>query len=285
MAMMNCLMQLRKVVNHPDLFEPRSIITPFVLDPVPFNLPLKVFLRTTSHDGVSTGLLNPLWCGSTGQPSFDAAVSHDLIESDALGRLCEELPAREASTSPEAIECGAEYDDDDALRDLIRQIQKKREDDRQQTIRFQNHMNSRRCKTKCFPYNSRLQSMLKTPGQFSRRTDLDVLNTPSELLALRRTQLQRAEDVDQLVKKFVFCVPKAGVREDRDSRPCEHRDKSYDVLLRPLEECLRPFRAVEARLSSFFPDKKLIQFGKSFISDITDCSLQVVHRSPGRGWS
>merc|ERR1719223_1303465 len=29
MGMMNVLMQLRKVCNHPDLFEPRSIITPF----------------------------------------------------------------------------------------------------------------------------------------------------------------------------------------------------------------------------------------------------------------
>lgn len=31
MGMMNVLMQLRKVCNHPDLFEPRSVITPFVM--------------------------------------------------------------------------------------------------------------------------------------------------------------------------------------------------------------------------------------------------------------
>ena len=32
-SMMNVLMQLRKVCNHPDLFEPRSIVTPFFTHP------------------------------------------------------------------------------------------------------------------------------------------------------------------------------------------------------------------------------------------------------------
>lgn len=263
MAMMNVLMQLRKVVNHPDLFEPRSIITPFVLEPVPFTLPQKVFLKSVSDDMVSIGLLAPLWCGSTGHPSLDIAVSHDLIQSDSLNRLCEEIPALEVATESTKMECGSEYDDDDALRDLIKQIKKKREEDRQQTILFQNQLNLLRCKTKCFPYNSRLQSVVGTPGEFGKRKDLDVLNTPSELLAFRRTQQQRADDVNELVKKFVFCVPKAGVREDSSSRPWEARDASHDVLIRPVEECLRPFRSAQARLTSFFPDKKLIQFGKS----------------------
>ena len=34
MSMMNVLMQLRKVCNHPDLFEPRSIVTPFKMEPL-----------------------------------------------------------------------------------------------------------------------------------------------------------------------------------------------------------------------------------------------------------
>jgi Helicase conserved C-terminal domain len=34
MGMMNVLMQLRKVCNHPDLFEPRPIASPFVLEPL-----------------------------------------------------------------------------------------------------------------------------------------------------------------------------------------------------------------------------------------------------------
>jgi helicase SWR1 len=65
--------------------------------------------------------------------------------------------------------------------------------------------------------------------------------------------------LDELVKKFVFCIPKAGVREypsivGRDS------SAPHEALLSPVEEYLHPFRSVHARLSSFFPDKKLIQF-------------------------
>lgn len=37
-SIMNVLMQLRKVCNHPDLFEPRSIESPFIMqDRVRFN--------------------------------------------------------------------------------------------------------------------------------------------------------------------------------------------------------------------------------------------------------
>jgi len=34
MGMMSVLMQLRKVCNHPDLFEPRSVTSPFVMEPI-----------------------------------------------------------------------------------------------------------------------------------------------------------------------------------------------------------------------------------------------------------
>jgi hypothetical protein len=35
--MMNVLMQLRKVCNHPDLFEPRPIVSPFICDNIFYN--------------------------------------------------------------------------------------------------------------------------------------------------------------------------------------------------------------------------------------------------------
>eukprot|EP00188_Purpureofilum_apyrenoidigerum_P006216 Plantae.Rhodophyta-Purpureofilum_apyrenoidigerum.ctg9254.p1 GENE.Plantae.Rhodophyta-Purpureofilum_apyrenoidigerum.ctg9254~~Plantae.Rhodophyta-Purpureofilum_apyrenoidigerum.ctg9254.p1 ORF type:complete len:602 (+),score=102.27 Plantae.Rhodophyta-Purpureofilum_apyrenoidigerum.ctg9254:145-1806(+) len=38
-GVMNVLMQLRKVCNHPDLFEGRPIVSPFLLDRLPFRVP------------------------------------------------------------------------------------------------------------------------------------------------------------------------------------------------------------------------------------------------------
>ena len=39
MGMMGILMQLRKVCNHPDLFEPRSIVSPFSHEPLQITMP------------------------------------------------------------------------------------------------------------------------------------------------------------------------------------------------------------------------------------------------------
>ena len=220
---------------------------------MPLSLPHAVFLKPSPLENASPGLLNPLWCGSTGQPDFVVALSHDLILSDQLSRLSETL-----SSKSEESQSNVEPDDDQALLDLIKQIRKAREEDRQNTIAFQNQVNRRRCWAKSFPYNSCLQRAVRTPGEFKSRKDFDLLKTPSDLLALRRTQQQRADDVDHLVKKFAFCVPKAGVGAER-CRPFQGRHEAQEVLLRPLEEYLRPFRPVQARLSSFFPDKNLVQ--------------------------
>lgn len=37
MSVINILMQLRKVCNHPNLFDPRPIQSPFITQPIVFN--------------------------------------------------------------------------------------------------------------------------------------------------------------------------------------------------------------------------------------------------------
>jgi SNF2 family DNA or RNA helicase len=257
MTMMNVLMQLRKVCNHPDLFEPRSVITPFVLDAVPIEVPSSILLVPKGvMERASTTILLPLWCGSSGLPSIESALFHDQIESDELMLLREELP-EPSQMEFEGLE--TTIDDDSALHDLLRRVREGRERNRRGNVRFLDKTNSMRCEVASFPYPLKLQHAVKVPGSFRDRTDLDTLNTPTDLLALRRTQQQCANDLDELVKKFVFCIPKAGVRE---SPSIVGRDSSapHEALLSPVEEYLHPFRSVQARLSSFFPDKKLIQF-------------------------
>ena len=43
MSVINILMQLRKVCNHPDLFEPRPILSPFVTEAIECRVPSRVF--------------------------------------------------------------------------------------------------------------------------------------------------------------------------------------------------------------------------------------------------
>lgn len=49
LGMMNILMQLRKVCNHPDLFEPRPIISPFVSEPLTYAPPRILLNITEKH--------------------------------------------------------------------------------------------------------------------------------------------------------------------------------------------------------------------------------------------
>jgi SNF2 family DNA or RNA helicase len=61
MGMMNVLMQLRKVCNHPDLFEPRLIDTPFAQAPLALQLPCIVAGLTRDRWELPRELLQPLW--------------------------------------------------------------------------------------------------------------------------------------------------------------------------------------------------------------------------------
>jgi E1A-binding protein p400 len=93
----------------------------------------------------------------------------------------------------------------------------------------------------------------------------DLMSTPTHLLALRRDQRERANDLSEMIKNFVFAVPKAGARPPvadtcfvcKDEFP---ESTLSEILMKPVEQCLEPFRESNARLSSFFPDKKLVQF-------------------------
>jgi E1A-binding protein p400 len=267
MGMMNVLMQLRKVCNHPDLFEPRPVVTPFVLDPI--DMPMSSCIpfvcgAKSVFDDVSEFLYKPLWCGSRGELSLDATMRHDPIESDCLRNL-------EASLSADSSD-GLAVDEDTgenvpALQNLLKSLREKAEVAKEDNVHFQNRLNSWRCRSDPFAYSSRLISAVTIQRKPLFREDHDVLSTPSQLLSLRRTQRQRADDVEDLVRKFVFCVPKAGTRRrpvllsnSASSKGDIPEATLEDMLREPLEEILRPFRKANARLSSFFPDKKLVQF-------------------------
>lgn len=43
LSVINVLMQLRKVCNHPNLFEPRPTISPFQMEALTFTVPRSIF--------------------------------------------------------------------------------------------------------------------------------------------------------------------------------------------------------------------------------------------------
>jgi SNF2 family DNA or RNA helicase len=266
MGMMNVLMQLRKVCNHPDLFEPRSVITSFMLQPVICDVPSDIRKMIGSADPllcVSESLLRPLWCGSCGVPALENAMRHDGAESDELLLLedridpQQEIPDSEINYSAEEYHPALIY-----LMNTMRESSKRR---RRQKALFQGEINTKRCAAKSFLYNARLVEnvCLNLHGE---RKQGDAMNAPSAFLAAMRSQEDIAASMSETIKRFVFAVPKAGASPPTiQSNGCveldaEEREQFAILSVALQDEVLTPFNEAYARLTSFFPDKKLVQF-------------------------
>lgn len=273
LGMMNVLMQLRKVCNHPDLFEPRSIITPFVLPGLKNSIPSDVCSATEDKpvsERLSENLLKPLWCGSTGLPSIEAALRHNQIES----RQLRDLKATFDKESLLSFEGDGAKDCPDELKTLVKEVNAMRRQKKEQHIDFNNTINAGRCSQPEFSYSMQVINAVAVDVDIFRRENpvelrkRQIILTPAELLKLRKNELERANQLDATIDKFVFCVPRASARAPiLDSTgpqtlglSSQHQKEMEEELLKPLEEHLKPSRKAHARLSSFFPDKKFIQY-------------------------
>ena len=272
MGMMNVLMQLRKVCNHPDLFEPRSVVTPFVLPGLSCNVPSLVCEASSAWppiDRVSHNVVQQMWCGSGGLPSISASMRHDMVESEELQRLSTTISS--SAMVSDLTERGDEACPDE-LTELVSNVRQLRREKAEANLKFRNSINHKRCHAPFFPYSDRLLTSLQVEYSVLQRSEpvelknRKILLTPEMLLNMRKDQQQRADDLEEIIDKFVFCVPPAGARAPRleaGNRSSEFSlaTKNLDeMLLEPVEELVRPYRKSQARLSTFFPDKKLIQF-------------------------
>jgi SNF2 family DNA or RNA helicase len=272
MGMMNVLMQLRKVCNHPDLFEPRAVITPFAMDGIDAVVP-KVIFECLERDiwlTVSDCVIASLWCGSTGLPCPSLCLDHNQLVAEQLSRLRTPLQVFTESVIDATID--EPIPDKGMCEGLARHLSEIWQSERQRKYNVktsQSRINEKRCEAPSFPYPVSLQVAVSTdtnPLDY-RSDDCDrfkgVLSTPQQLLEMKRSLQDRSDEAEDLIKKFVFCVPKAGASRPK-VEPRSNKEKWVpsiaEMLLEPVEELLRPYQNAQARLSSFFPDKRLVQF-------------------------
>ena len=85
MGMMSVLMQLRKVCNHPDLFEPRTVVTPFFMERVTLGTAgCVVNAIDSSQEQLSGYLMYPLWSCGRMQPVCAAGKQMPPVRSKVL---------------------------------------------------------------------------------------------------------------------------------------------------------------------------------------------------------
>jgi len=278
MGMMSVLMQLRKVCNHPDLFEPRSVVTPFFSECLNITAPLCV-ININKHDCVhqklSPHLIHPLWSMGVGIPSFDVTMKNDSIIASELHKLQTPSPTiRKSLHDRDVREPKPTKGLKSGLMRHLDRIWNKAKIEEEEKKRFHSQINSLRCdgRTSSFPQSLvdtlTIDLCLQRKTVKSKKVDvIRISETPDELLKMIKTQQERADDLEDLIKKFVFCVPKAGSRSPvltgakYSHKNCDVNERYLSsALSRSFEAYFKPFKEVQSRLTSFFPDKKLIQF-------------------------
>ena len=261
LGMMNILMQLRKVCNHPDLFEPRPIVSPFLCDPIPYQ-PGNAFLN----------LLQPLILANLSPPLLHLwAMDLDALSRECLRSLC---PNEELFTSqvlspslpiPSSIRALPE------LIPYIQNMQKQCKENFSLRLHFQYCLNVFRCSKPSLSFDFRVVRAL------SINSFLDVVmrSRSSPRLALRITPawyvlIRSLQDVVDscltLIEKFVFVLPKASSKGPSliTSKPLfadmVARNTTYYAAREYLRRALLPFYPSYIRQKIYFPDRKLVQF-------------------------
>jgi SNF2 family DNA or RNA helicase len=275
MGMMSVLMQLRKVCNHPDLFEPRAVITPFAMESINMSVPHTILecQERRIWDRVSDFLISPLWCCYNDQSSSSESPNCDTIMEEQYLRIrvpYEDFMGRWFNGSIDSdLEPLPEEGLGEGLINHLRETRKSQVETRESLKNMQWRNNERRCNSRAFSYPYRTQSAVLVDAlscgnpENSVSYKQSILSTPELLLTMRRSIKERADDFDTIIQNFAFCVPKAGVNKPKlfsTGKSVNSSTSFEEMLVEPLENFLRPFQKVKARLSSFFPDKRLVQF-------------------------
>jgi E1A-binding protein p400 len=260
MGMMNVLMQLRKVCNHPDLFEPRSIVTPFSPEPLSFVTASCVVNALDNNEplkNVSSYLINFLWSFGCGLPSVDSSLKHDSYFSCRKSSLqidVKTLKNRFANDDSITEPCDND-NKSNGLQRLLRNIWLESKAERLNMAESRARLNALRCDPYPFAFPSSTQDSVLINGKRSNASDTysHISCTPTELLRMKRLQEDlETNESNVLMKSFVFYVPKAGVQPPK-LFPHERTSEREPLI----EEIRSSFRGSN---QLFFPDKKLVQF-------------------------
>ncbi|KAL4930558.1 putative SNF2 family helicase/ATPase (Swr1) [Aspergillus undulatus] len=264
LSIINCLMQLRKVCNHPDLFETRPISTSFAMS------------RSVATDFETKELLvrrRLLWQHPLEKLDFDFLNLVPISREDISRRLADD-GARIMAYVPFNTLRERQYHRtnwnmkfngstmESTLEALENDCRKRRMAELERFLYFESKRHGRRP-----VYGSSLIEFLTADskqrptanGPLRKRSYADWLSSQSSVLASMIMSLEeRSLDMDGYVQRFACVTPAAiaaGVTEAAltpiSTRHLTNKDRfpSHD-----------PFHEAQMRLSIAFPDKRLLQY-------------------------
>jgi helicase SWR1 len=264
LSIINCLMQLRKVCNHPDLFETRQISTSFVM-----STSLATDYETKDHlvrrrllyqhplDNLDLDFLNLA-------PVFREDLSKRLVQDTSRIMAFEPLKAlRERQYLRTNWQMGF---DGSSVRSTLESMEniarKKRMSELESTLYFESNRHGRRP-----VWGKNLIDFLtieKPYNGFSTRGSVQVskleqlANQSSVLSSMINSIDDRALSMEGYIQRFACVTPAATATGTTEAAITPLETRYFDRNLKYHQ--YDPFHEAQMRLSIAFPDKRLLQY-------------------------
>ncbi|KAJ7569569.1 hypothetical protein O6H91_01G084300 [Diphasiastrum complanatum] len=266
LGLINVLMQLRKVCNHPDLFEGRPIISSFDMEGIDMHQSSAVcsVLEVKPLLGVNLAEVNL----QISQLEFEMTS----WEADEVAHIATPAPLIEeiASTGADSWKELPSVENRNFFADIQAVFLEQRERLRREKAAAFAWLNILRCSNRPV-YGCDLRKSLLVEHPVYNVHELK--SRPSKFLEFSSvisdivlTPLMRCEQLADLIEAFVVVIPAA--RAPWTVAWCSHlpfqpptlKPSSLDECLTETSELLQPLRRIIVRRQLFFPDRRLLQF-------------------------
>ncbi|KAI8647815.1 SNF2 family N-terminal domain-containing protein [Parasitella parasitica] len=266
LSIINCLMQLRKVCNHPDLFEERPILTSFAMDDqVQFNgqcleTLVRRHMSKQTRDKVNLGFLNLILTDASQNKILSQTVANDTLRLEATKDIMNEIANHQKRISvaeSRAVTSTSHYQD-------LKKYAKYREMQmhihaagRWQMIHYVNHF---RCAQRPL-YDANLIALLSPGTKYMFSHDpkqyLDQCEAVYRAVSSYRGRISSNLHV---LEQFGFVTPKVVLNADRKTTQPQVENDQMQLLRSATSVQNDIFHPIESRLSIAFPDKRLLQY-------------------------
>lgn len=267
LSIINCLMQLRKVCNHPDLFEERPILTSFAMHDQVYYVgeTLEHLVRKKwNHNKdlfkmVDFGFLN-LVLMDNDHNKMTRCVAEDTIRLEATKEILNTIVKHQKKVTlaeSRGVVTSRDYHD-------LKKFAKYREMqmhlaavDKWQTINYVNHF---RCAKRPL-YDANLIRLCSNsmPYMFAHQPRQYLENCESLYHAVTSYKDRIDQNLD-LLNQVGFVTPKVVVLHDSNSNSVVIPEQVEQQLVQATSVENDIFHPIQSRLSIAFPDKRLLQY-------------------------
>ena len=264
LSIINCLMQLRKVCNHPDLFETRQIVTSFAMPKsaiADFEIKeLLVRRRLLHHDvtsHVDLDFLNLTPASSEGLSALGSMESSRLSAVRPLQDLCKQQINR--------TDWKMKYDGS-SIRAALASLENSAKISRMEELRHCVYLTAFRSQKRPVYGTGLLEKLtmnlqqLPSPPKPRRKAELAewLSNTSPAMQGLVPTLAQRSDALQTTVQKFA-CITPAVVATDMAPLALSRQGVETVQEAQQIYKA-DAFHEARIRLSIAFPDKRLLQY-------------------------